>query len=149
MSISSLYAAFGQESQITPEQRASTVEVALASRLAFSLSLPSQPVEGLTKVYAETCASLVRNQVSQFNEGFPINVQQTCDLVYSIWRYRYYLVHGRNTGFMRTIVAAAMVGQKDELNYELAPRYQAVIELEVPVEVDITIANFLDKTLPQ
>lgn len=147
--LSSLYAAFGADSQITPESRASVIEVTFATRLAFELPLPSAKVDNLIKHYGDMCSILVRNQVAKFNEGFPINIHQTSALVFSVWRYRYYLVHGRNTGYMRTIISAAMAGARDELDYELPPRYKNEIATEVPTEVDMLVGDFVTSSMGQ
>jgi hypothetical protein len=144
--LNKLYATFSPESQITVEQRGACIETVLAQTLAFRLPLPSTPVEGLTRHYSELCSALVRNQVSAFNEGFPINTQQVIDLTFVIWKLRYSLVHPIQGVLKAGIVQAALTVEADDLVHQLTPRYKDVIGMTVPFDAETIIQDFVAKS---
>lgn len=142
--LNDLYAAIGSSMNVTAEQRGALVELTLARKLAFALPLPSSPVDGLIKHYGDNCLSMVRNQVSLFNETFPVNTVAVMDMTYSLWSFRYYTVHpgGVDDTAALTRLLCADVGN-NRLKDSLAPIYQEASKGTLAFRAEDIIKDFV------
>lgn len=135
VNLNELYSAFAGQSDVPMEARGVYIEAQLAKLIAYRLPLPSAPLDGLQQYYAGNHAPLARQMVSAFNELFPVNVLTTLELVYVIWRFRYYLCHNPHELNMDRFLADA--------GSNLAPRYQDMVIKSAGPGVFVILDAFL------
>ena len=133
--LTQLFSAFKDEFADVPlEQRVVLIEAQLAKRLAFSLALPSAPVNSTITFYTSHCHGLVAEAVSCFNEVYPINVDNTLNLARVLWTARYNLVHNAMDSDLNAMFAVMMHDEGSNLSYNLPPAYQPVIARRAPCQ---------------
>jgi len=137
---------FANQTEISIEQRAVLVETQLAMGIAYTLNLPSAPVESLRMYWAGQIQAQVGHLVSQFNENFPVNVASTMNLVFEFYKIRYYLVHcpAMLCAQPENVLTLSKVFDIDS---KLEPRYQTINQIpavEVRTSLGGLIKYFLD-----
>jgi len=142
-----LYSAFAEFPDVTPENRTARIEMALARQIAFRLPLPSAPVVGLVKYYAETSSPLVRKAISDLNEQYPINTEFTLNLTFELWRQRYLLVH-QPTDLEVEALLQSLFASQSFTRGNIAPRYQACFGQELPYLASSLINEFVADAVP-
>lgn len=82
-----------------------TLKVLLSSEyIAYTLSLPTQPLEQPKFYFLSEHKVSVLTQLTQLNEVFVFDVDDAANLVYEIWRIRYSVLHeGPNQRYGRLL----------------------------------------------
>lgn len=82
-----------ENSVFNDSQRETLVSFALAQSLAFTLPLPSSPVNSASAYYNQNYATEVSRLVSDFNEHFVVRTQEVLEITSKVYQYRYALVY--------------------------------------------------------
>lgn len=127
------------------EKRKSCVELAVASQIAFRLTLPSQPVDGLIGYYTNHCNSQVAEWVSKINEEYPVNIDKVLNAIYRIWVARYNMVHPQGC-YAAAEAASALLCKVIEAE-TIAPDLVEVADCTLVPQHAQTIGLFLDGKL--
>lgn len=74
------------------EDRKYVAALALAKQIAYRLSLPTSPVADVFAWFADNHKSGIEENLYKLNESTVINVSETYELTYKIWKLRYRMV---------------------------------------------------------
>lgn len=106
--------------QVPLEKRKVLVTLALSKGTAYSLALPTSPVESASQYYANTHRAVVEKLLSEINELFIIDYASCSDLIFKIWRMRYRMVYD----VAALDVLAFLDGTLGENQREIPPVYR-------------------------
>lgn len=147
--LTKLYSAFADFPDVTPENRTARIEMALARQIAYRLPMPSSPIEGLAQYYANSGRPLVVKAVSDLNEQYPINTELTLNLIFELWRQRYYLLHSPSNVEIGALLQCLF--NSESYGYtraSIAPRYKDCFGQDLPFVADSLVREFVAEAVP-
>ena len=92
------------DAQFTASQRGPMITIALARAIGYGLQLPTSEVADPSIYYINNAQALAEAAVSQVNEQVAVDVTKACDLVRSVWLFRYRLVYQANNSTVRNFL---------------------------------------------
>lgn len=107
--------------QLASEVRGSIVAAAVASAVANTLPLPTEPVVSPEAYFKQNLQINAAAMISGFNEVAVLNYEQACENVRRFWILRYFAAHGRpshnyyNDSFAENFSGLNYVFSSDEL----------------------------------
>lgn len=126
---------------VAAHKRAAVISVAVARAVGYSLQLPTSPVENPKTFYIGQCQAITEEIVSQINEAIAIDVEKTCDLICSVWMFRYRLVFNANNGAVRDFLDDLVRAGSTEF-----PGYVAELLNELP---DAAMLDYIVKQVQE
>lgn len=95
------------EKTLTPAERLTFIEVAIARSVSLDLQLPTSPVSYVPSHFSSTHNQAVSQRLSEINEVYIINTERVFNLVRGFYQLRYDLVFTPRN-FSRILSVAAL-----------------------------------------
>lgn len=106
------------DAQIATEKRGAILTLAIARSIGYALDLPAERTQDAGMFYISNLQGYVETIVSQVNEQIAIDVERACDLIKSVWTFRYRLVYQPTNPTIRTFLDAIVkVGSSEFPGY--------------------------------
>lgn len=114
-----------KKDDFTYKNRTMALELAVAEYIAKDISIPANKLEtDLKAFYATNYKVFVMQKLSKVNEMYVIDLDQTSDLVYQMWKVRYLFVHDVNNPTIKRLATAMLMVE----NSYIPNDYKVVVE---------------------
>ena len=144
------------EDGVSLVDRMPSIELTLARRMSYKLSVPSEAVEDVDGYFQTTHHQTLCRVIGEFGDDLPLNQIDVMKLTKALWRIRYDLVHFPWNRLVDTVVSLMSKENQENVGGEnpkpfarelaaIPPRYTNIVSNDIYWHMDNRIDAIITK----
>lgn len=129
------------KNQVPHTDRPKVTQLMVAEFVAAKLPIPTSPTNELRTLFITQHKLAAVKSVGLVNERLVIDIDQTVELVFKVWRIRYMLVHRPNHHSIGRLITLALTSK----NIELSPEFKDIIDRNSNAFLDYYVFDELNE----